>query len=106
MLNKLFTKIKRILSSPFSEGLCLNLKQRKCRHRFDMDDLEQTGIPELGKPATRGYEEWAKYFQDLDSHESITKRVKWPCAKCGKIFYAHCGLDIAHDGNIIRRKKA
>lgn len=22
------------------------------------------------------------------------KRIKWPCAKCGKIFYAHCGVDI------------
>ena len=30
------------------------------------------------------------------------ERVSWPCSKCGKMFFAHCGLSIAPDhGKII-----
>jgi hypothetical protein len=82
------------------------LLKLKCKHTFDMVDLEQTGIPELEPPETRGYEEWERYFTAIYKHESVTRRVKWPCSKCGKVFYAHCGLDIAHEGNIVRKKKA
>jgi hypothetical protein len=34
--------------------------------------------------------------------DHIRKRVSCPCSKCGKVFYAHCGLDIT--GNWKRRK--
>ena len=83
----------------------LYLRQLKCNHKFDMADLKQTGIPELEPPKTRGYKEWERYFTAIYKHESVTKRVRWPCSKCGKVFYAHCGLDIGHEGNIIRKKK-
>lgn len=71
------------------------LKPRVCRHRFAIEDLKKTGIPELEKPATNGYQEWADYYSARDKHEGHTKRVAWPCDKCGKVFYAHCGLDIS-----------
>ena len=45
------------------------LKQIFCRHRFNLKDLKGTGLE--GK-----------------------KRVSWECFKCGRVFYAHCGLDI------------
>lgn len=81
----------------------MNIKQLFCKHTFALEDLELTNIPPLAVPKTRGYEEWAEYFTRLYTHKSITKRVKWPCSKCDKIFYAHCGLDIAHNGNIVRK---
>ena len=72
-----------------------------CVHKFAIEDMELTNIPELEKPEGRGYDEWSKYFSEYYEHDSITKRVKWPCDKCGKIFYAHCGLDITT--NMFRR---
>ena len=92
-----------ITSQIFSAVLCL--LRPTCRHKFDMADLKQTGIPELEPPKTRGYKEWERYHTEIYKHDSVTKRVRWPCAKCGKVFYAHCGLDIGHEGNIIRKKK-
>jgi hypothetical protein len=68
-----------------------------------MDDLEQTGISELERPQTRGFDEWEQYFKELYEHDSVTKRVKWPCCKCGKVFYAHCGLDIASSKNLVKQ---
>ncbi|MCK5316873.1 MAG: hypothetical protein KAJ55_03110 [Anaerolineales bacterium] len=104
-MKKEIAKLKTpIASQIFSAVLCL--LQPVCKHTFDMDDLEQTGIPELEPPKTRGYKEWERYFSKVYSHEGVTKRVRWPCSKCGKVFYAHCGLDIGHEGNIIRKKKA
>ena len=81
----------------------LRIKQQICRHIFDLSQLEKTNIPELEIPKTRGYKEWEQYFSKLDKHESHTKRVKWPCSKCGRIFYAHCGLDISPKYGIIIR---
>ena len=78
------------------------IKQFFCDHKFDLNDMKLTGILELKVPTTNGYDEWIVYFKEMYTHDSVTKRVKWPCAKCGKVFYAHCGLDIIHDGNIIR----
>lgn len=79
-------------------------QKKTCKHGFLLGDLKQTGISEPPPPKGRGYQEWADYFQIINSyeHESHTKRVVWPCAKCGKEFYAHCGLDIlGTHGNII-----
>ena len=83
----------------------IRIKQKICRHNFDLSQLKKTNIPELEPPKTRGYKEWEEYFSKLYKHESHIKRVKWPCSKCGKIFYAHCGLDISPEyGSVIRRK--
>ena len=90
--------------SRLSALLCL--LRPACKHTFDMADLEKTGIPEIEPPKTRGYKEWEQYFSKIYSCDGVTKRVRWPCSKCGKVFYAHCGLDIGHEGNIIRKKKA
>ncbi len=47
------------------------IKRALCLHRFIVSDLHTVeGAP---------------------SH----KRVAWPCCKCGKVFRAHCGLDIS-----------
>lgn len=59
-------------------GLVSRIFRRECRHRFYIDHLRLTGLD--------------------DYH----RRVCWPCMKCGQEFYAQCGLDIAHDGNITR----
>lgn len=45
---------------------------KKCKHRFALEDLHKTG----------------------DDEDSDT-RVEWACADCGKVFKAHCGLDIS-----------
>ena len=65
-----------------------------CKHHFDLNDLKSTGIPPLEPPRTNDYDEWKVYYADVHTHDSHTKRVLWPCSKCGKTFYAHCGLDI------------
>jgi len=31
------------------------------------------------------------------------ERVEWPCCKCGKIFRAHCGLDITPKHGSVER---
>ena len=72
------------------------LKQHFCRHSFAIEDLTLTGIPAPQKPAAgSGYAEWENYYKILYTGEHHTKRVRWPCAKCGKVFFAHCGLDIS-----------
>ena len=44
----------------------------KCSHEFELKDLHKTVESEDGN-----------------------RRVAWPCRKCGKVFHAHCGLDIS-----------
>lgn len=72
------------------------LRRATCRHEFVLDDLKHTGIPEPEKPKDAAdYAAWAEYFKGLDQHIHFTHRVQWPCRKCGKHFFAHCGLDIS-----------
>jgi hypothetical protein len=47
-------------------------REWKCGHVFELSDLGKTGESEDGD-----------------------RRVSWPCMKCGKVFFAHCGLDIS-----------
>lgn len=55
-------------------------KQWRCRHEFALEDLRMVN-PDGDKD-----------------------RVGWPCAKCGKTFEAHCGLDISpSNGPTFRR---
>lgn len=66
-----------------------------CHHRFDMNDLHRTGIPEPERPEKgSGYQAFSDWQNELFTGECHTKRVACPCWKCGKMFYAHCGLDI------------
>ena len=51
--------------------LILRIKQKTCKHKFDIRHLEMV------------------------NRNGLNDRVKWPCAKCGKVFRAHCGLDIS-----------
>ena len=60
--------------------LFIRLKQALCVHLFDLGQLK------LNAPE----------FEDTD------KRVIWPCCKCGKVFTAHCGLDIAPQKGFIK----
>ena len=67
-----------------------------CRHQFRLDDLKKTGIPEPEKPPNgSSVDDWMRYHQLCYTGDHHTKRVVWPCAKCGKVFHAHCGLDIS-----------
>jgi hypothetical protein len=72
----------------------LGLFKRKCKHEFSLDDFRLTGIPELEAPKGNDYFEWCEYFSKRYEHESVTKRVMCPCAICGQVFYAHCGLEV------------
>ena len=81
----------------------LGAMKQTCAHEFSLTDLRLTGIPELEKPTTNGYAEWEKYFREIYTHESVTKRVAWPCCKCGEVFYAHCGLDVYKHGTAQQR---
>jgi len=66
-----------------------------CRHQFRLSDQSLTGIPEPEMPSAHAsYAACLEWYQMRDKHPSFTKRVQWPCAKCGKVFYAHCGLDV------------
>ncbi len=58
------------------------LRRRFCSHSFAIEDLEMVN-------------------RDSDGAD----RVAWPCAKCGKVFRAHCGLDISPEhGPTFRRE--
>lgn len=84
-----------------------SLNQAWCSHTFLLKDLRSTNIPELPKPKTNDYFEWQKYYAEIYDHPSVTRRVMWPCSKCGKVFYAAYGLAIApHQGEIIPEPKS
>lgn len=55
----------------FIRALILRFKQKTCDHKFNIRHLEMV------------------------NRDGLNDRVKWPCAKCGKVFHAHCGLDIS-----------
>lgn len=77
------------------------LRQTTCLHYFKLSDLSLTGIVAPEPPAKNArYDEWEKWFQNQDKVDAFTKRVQWPCAKCGKMFFAHCGLDILSHGTL------
>jgi len=67
------------------------LKEKFCKHEFNLNDLHITGIPEIPVPIKNDYKDYTAYYQQ----DAFTKRVSWKCQKCGKVFYAHCGLDIS-----------
>ena len=78
------------------KNVILCLRRFFCRHAFALRDLELTGMPEPDKPADgASYEAWLDYHRQLSEDPHHTQRVEWPCAKCGKVFRAHCGLDIS-----------
>ena len=82
------------------------LKRETCHHKFAIEDLNKTGIPEPEQPENKyDRKAWEEYWHQLWFGDWTRKRVMWPCAKCGKIFYAHCGLDISpKHGPMFRRK--
>ena len=91
--------------------VCVNalvryFRKNTCKHEFDLADLNKTNIPPLEQPASKSdYCGWVEYFKNVYNHDSVTKRVMWPCWKCGKIFFAHCGLDIIPThGKCVRRE--
>ena len=72
------------------------VRTRFCHHAFRLEDLHKTGIPEPEKPADgASYQAWKDYHRELTEGPHHTERVEWPCARCGKVFRAHCGLDIS-----------
>lgn len=76
------------------QRLVMWFKRRQCNHEFKIKDLTLTGIKPLKTPVSNDYHEWVEYFSKYYGHDSVTKRVWWPCHKCGKGFYSHCGLSI------------
>lgn len=68
-----------------------------CRHEFHYEDLALIGIPVPPMPP-RGapWKECLKWADQTvgGNHPSHTQRVRWTCCKCGKVFFAHCGLDV------------
>lgn len=78
-------------------NLTTRFKRATCSHEFDNGDLDLTNILRPDEPARgAGQAAWDKWAEEvvLGNHPWHTHRVEWPCKKCGKIFYAHCGLDI------------
>lgn len=76
-------------------GLMTFFRHLFCRHQFKLQYLKLTGIEPLPQPGKRDYKAWDKWHTQRLTHESETRRVSWSCCKCGKVFYAHCGLDIS-----------
>jgi hypothetical protein len=82
------------------------IKQALCRHRFAIEDLHKTGILEQPEPLKSDWKAWNAWWANRYDDPAHTKRVAWPCDKCGKMFYAHCGLDISPThGPTFRREK-
>jgi hypothetical protein len=71
-----------------------------CSHKFDIKDMEQTGIPYPQEPDNDDFKAWRQYHEEIYTCDAYLKRIKWPCCKCHKVFYAHCGLDILRHGKI------
>lgn len=72
-------------------------RRQVCRHEFRNEDLALTGIPKPPDPAPGATREELDRWGDEvigGKHPWHTERVRWPCAKCGTVFLAHCGLDI------------
>ncbi len=58
-----------------------DLKKWRCHHEFAIEDLK------------------------IVNEQGWGDRVAWECAKCGKLFRAHCGLDITpENGPMFRRR--
>lgn len=76
------------------DNLRVAIRQYFCRHSFRLADLRFTGIPVPPRPATESFYVMLTYFASLADHPSHRERVEWPCLKCGRVFRAHCGLDI------------
>lgn len=75
----------------------LAMKQALCHHELHLDDVRPTGIPPPAEPPAKGsYGDWERYYRELYSGDHHTKRVGCTCRKCGKIFFAHCGLDFPY----------
>lgn len=76
--------------------LLKKLRARACSHEFHLADLRATGIEAPpAPPENAGWDVHSRYLTALALHPSHTRRVTWPCAKCGHVFTAHCGLDIS-----------
>lgn len=59
------------------------IMKKICRHEFAIEDLKMV------------------------NPDGVDDRVMWPCAKCGKEFRAHCGLNISPtNGPIFRRNNS
>jgi len=56
------------------------LKQRFCQHAFAIEDVA------------------------LVNANVGDERVRWPCSRCGKVFRAHCGLDITPQHGFLFRR--
>lgn len=65
-----------------------------CRHEFKLIDLDRTNIPEPVLAPDATYEQAMQFYGEQMTCRAFTHRVRWPCAKCGQVFHAHCGLDI------------
>jgi hypothetical protein len=84
--------------------LVIGSKRAVCSHEFLLDDLERTGLAEPQKPTSRDCKDWEKYLDELWYGDWRKFVVRWPCRKCGKVFKAFCGLDIApKHGRIVPR---
>ena len=94
-------KTKPRSSGSLFKRLVMWLRQKYCDHEFVLKDLTSTKILPPDKPTSNNYDEWSKYYNSLSGHDSHRKRVYWPCNKCGKTFYAHCGLDISPEHGLI-----
>jgi hypothetical protein len=66
-------------------ALTRRVRQRFCSHAFNLGELALTNIP-----VPDGLR-----VPEIYRHEGHKKRVSWPCAKCGRVFYGSCGLDIS-----------
>ena len=71
------------MDEPFFAKIIRIVKQRWCAHEFAIEDLRMVNMESDGDD-----------------------RVEWSCAKCGKSFSAHCGLDITPEHGFVFRRGA
>lgn len=90
--------MKVITRNPFKRIILRFIRNRRrmiCRHEFNLDDMRSTGIKERPMPEDQSdYEAYCEWFITRYDQPAHTHRIMWKCSLCGKVFYAHCGLDI------------
>ena len=93
-----YPRLKKLLSM---------IRRATCRHEFELNDLERTGVTEPARPdfSNRDAKTWEAYLHELWHGDWRKHVVRWPCCKCGRVFEAFCGLDILKHGRIVKRRK-
>jgi len=75
----------------------------KCSHEFiSGQGITLTGIKYPDEPhSIHDYFEWVEWYKHVYTCDAHVNRVYGECHKCGKGFYAHCGIELQKYGKLV-----